>query len=69
MMSEPNPDDWMDISGACVALGKSRPTVYALIDSGALRLYRIGGHRVLWAADVYRVGDAYQVLDKVVNRG
>lgn len=68
-MMEPNPEDWTDIAGAAVHIGRSRPTIYSLIDSGALRVYRIGGHRVLWMPEVQRVADAYRVLDEVVGRG
>lgn len=63
----PNPEDWTDIEGAAAILGKSRATIYALVDAGALTQYRIGAHRCLWRAEVQHVADAYRALR--VRRG
>lgn len=63
----PNPEDWTDLDGAAKLLGKSRPTVYALIEKGVLTRYEIGCHAMLWVPEVKQAARAFRVL--AVRRG
>lgn len=58
----PNPEDWTDTEGAARILGRSRPTVYDMVDRGVLTRYRVGAHAVFWVPEVRDVAVALSRL-------
>jgi hypothetical protein len=54
----PDPDAWVDTAGAAAILGRTRATVYDMVERGVLVRYRIGPHAVFWAAEVREVAAA-----------
>lgn len=62
----PNPGDWTDTAGAALILGKSRPTVYEMVDRGVLERYRIGTHGMFWVPQLEQVAAA---IRKLARRG
>lgn len=62
MMTEtklpPNPEDWTDTDGAARMLGRSRPTVYDMVERGVLVRYHAGSHAIFWVPEVREVAAA-----------
>ena len=59
----PNPQDWVDTTGACRILGRSRATLHDMADRGVLRKYLIGAVPLYWAAEVREVAAALRRLE------
>jgi excisionase family DNA binding protein len=58
----PNPDDWTDTAGAAEIIGRSRPTVYELVEKGTLTRYQLGTHGMFWVPECREVGAAIERL-------
>jgi predicted DNA-binding transcriptional regulator AlpA len=63
MLMMPNPSDWLDTNQTAEVLGRSRATVYDMVDRGVLTRYQIGGLSVYWLAEVREVAAALRRLE------
>jgi hypothetical protein len=53
-----NPEDWTDTAGAACLLGRSRPTVYDMVDRGLLTRHKIGTLSLFWVPEVVEISKA-----------
>lgn len=54
----PNPGDWCDTDEAARLLQRARPTLYDIVQRGALHRYKIGTVSVFWRAEVLELAAA-----------
>jgi hypothetical protein len=65
----PNPEDWTDTEGAARLIGRSRPTVYDMVERGLLVRYRIGALSLFWVPECREVGAALARVRAGARRG
>lgn len=63
----PNPEDWTDAVGAAAILGRSRATVYDMVERNVIHAYPIGANRTLfWVPELREVAG---MLKRLAARG
>lgn len=60
----PNAADWTDAAGAALILGRSRSTVYDMVDRGILSRHRVGASTVFWRAEVEEIRRSLDRLER-----
>lgn len=60
----PNAADWTDAAGAAAILGRSRSTVYDMVDRGILNKHRVGTSTLFWRAEVEEIRHSLDRLER-----